>query len=123
MRDALTYLFGYSLPWWGWLLWTVGAVALVSVIAALFLPEWPLPKFRPLFSEPPGSEAFLYAMSSYFNLPVLRGGELTLLQNGDAFYPAMLEAMRAARESIHLQVYIFDPDEIGRQFMEIFKEK
>jgi cardiolipin synthase len=101
----------------------VGAVALVSVIAALFFPEWPLPKFRPLFSEPPGSDAFLHAMSSYFNIPILHGGELTLLQNGDAFYPAMLEAMRAARESIHLQVYIFDPDEIGRQFMEVFKEK
>ncbi|HEU4697573.1 MAG TPA: phospholipase D-like domain-containing protein [Gemmatimonadales bacterium] len=123
MRDLFQAVFGYSMPWWSWLLWSVGVVAIVSVWAALFLPEWPLPQFRPLFRDPPGSDAFLHAMSSFFNIPVLRGGSLTLLQNGDQFYPAMLEAMRAARESIHFQVYIFEPDEIGRQFMDVFKAK
>jgi cardiolipin synthase len=49
---------------------------------------------------------------------VYRGGEVTLLQNGDAFYPAMLQAIRSATDNITFEVYIFEPDEIGRQFMD-----
>ena len=52
-----------------------------------------------------------------------RGGEVTLLQNGDAFYPAMLEAIRAATDNITFEVYIFEPDEIGRQFMDAFIDR
>ena len=61
--------------------------------------------------------------SGYLNSPILQGGEVTILQNGDAFYPAMLEAIRKAKDSVNFEVYIFEPDEIGRQFMEAFKER
>ena len=33
--------FGSDLPWWGWALLAIGLVAIVSVIGALFLPDWP----------------------------------------------------------------------------------
>lgn len=39
----------------------------------------------------------------------LRGGhQLLLLQGGDAFFPALVEAMDAARSVIHLETYIFE---------------
>ncbi|HEU5041826.1 MAG TPA: phospholipase D-like domain-containing protein, partial [Gemmatimonadales bacterium] len=38
-------------------------------------------------------------------------------------YPAMLEAIRGARETINFEVYIFEPDEVGREFMDAFKER
>jgi cardiolipin synthase len=35
----------------------------------------------------------------------------------------MLEAIRKARDSVNFEVYIFEPDEIGLQFIDAFKER
>ena len=35
----------------------------------------------------------------------------------------MLDAIRKAKDSVNFEVYIFEPDEIGRQFMDAFKER
>lgn len=48
--------------------------------------------------------------------PLLPGNRLRLLVNGDAAYPAMLEAIAAARQSITLSTYIFDRDDVGLAF-------
>ncbi len=114
---------GLALPWWGWLLLIIGVISVVSVFGALFLPDWPEPDYTVGFEAPPGSDAFVAASAGFLNVPMLRGGEAILLQNGDAFFPRMLEDIRAARESVHFEVYIFDPDNSGRQFMEAFKER
>jgi cardiolipin synthase len=112
-----------GLPWWGWALLATGVVALVSVFGALFLPDWSQPDYRLGTDAAPGSEAFVDAAAALLNNPVYRGGEVTLLQNGDAFFPAMLEAIRSATDNVTFEVYIFDPDEIGRQFMDAFIDR
>lgn len=48
--------------------------------------------------------------------PLLPGNRVDLLVNGDAAYPAMLDAIAAARKSISLATYIFDRDEVGLAF-------
>jgi len=48
--------------------------------------------------------------------PLLDGNQLRLLFNGEQAYPPMLAAIQAARESVLLATYIFDIDEIGKQF-------
>jgi len=48
--------------------------------------------------------------------PVVAGNRVTPLVNGDAAYPAMLEAIDRADRSVALGTYIFDHDEIGCQF-------
>ncbi len=101
----------------------IGAVSLVSVFGALFLPDWPRPAERMEFKADPGSDEFVLAVAGVLGTPVYRGGEATILQNGDAFYPAMLEAIRAARDTITFAVYIFEPDEVGRRFMDAFMER
>lgn len=50
--------------------------------------------------------------------PLLSGNAVYPLHNGDAAYPAMLDAIGAARESVFLCTYIFDVDDIGRQFID-----
>ncbi|MDD5286431.1 MAG: cardiolipin synthase [Desulfuromonadaceae bacterium] len=48
----------------------------------------------------------------------LHGGNLIgLLENGDMAYPAMLQAIRSAKESINLCSYIFDAEGIGEEFV------
>lgn len=48
--------------------------------------------------------------------PVTRGGRFEVLTNGVEIMPAMLEAIRAARERIVFETYVFNDGEYGRQF-------
>jgi len=48
--------------------------------------------------------------------PLLPGNCVDMLEDGDAAYPAMLEAIAGARHSITLSTYIFDRDEAGLAF-------
>ena len=121
MSDLLG--FGADLSWWGWTLMVIGVIAIVSVIGALFLPDWPSDDFTVGFKADPGSSDFVAWTSAFLNSPIFQGGKVTLLQNGDAFYPAMLDAIRKAEDSVNFDVYIFEPDEIGRQFLDAFKER
>jgi cardiolipin synthase len=42
------------------------------------------------------------------------GHKLALLRNGEEYFPRLLEALAAARHSIHLETYIFRADQEGR---------
>jgi cardiolipin synthase len=115
--------FGLELPWWGWTLVIIGIISVVSVFGALFLPDWPEPDYAKGFDADPGSEEFVMSAAGFLNVPVMHAQEVQLLENGEAFYPSMLEAIRNARDTINFEVYIFEPDEVGRQFMEAFEER
>ena len=54
--------------------------------------------------------------------PLIIGNKVTLLQDGAATYAAMFAAIRAARNHINLETYIFDDDEIGQQFANLLLE-
>jgi cardiolipin synthase A/B len=114
---------GCDLSWWVLALVVVGAVSFIAVFGALFLPDWPEPPYTLGLDEPPGSDTFVEGVAGMLNVPLLRGGTATVLQNGDRFYPVMLDALRNARDSINFEVYIYDPDEIGRQFMDVLMER
>jgi cardiolipin synthase A/B len=115
--------FGSDLPWWGWTFMVIGVIAIVGVIGALFFPDWPSDDHTTSFDADPGSDSFVEGTAVFLNCPLFRGGGVTLLENGDAFFPAMLEAIRSARDSVNFETYIFEPDEIGRQFIDAFKDR
>lgn len=54
--------------------------------------------------------------------PLLPGNLIDPLVNGDAAFPAMLAAIREARESVTLLTYIFDHDPVGREFRDALVE-
>ena len=56
--------------------------------------------------------------SGYFAFPeeTTRGNRLLLLEDGREAYPAMLAAITAARETVHLETYILRADQAGRLF-------
>ncbi|MCL2161238.1 MAG: cardiolipin synthase ClsB [Betaproteobacteria bacterium] len=45
----------------------------------------------------------------------LQGNTITLLENGEAFFPALLQAIDSAQQEILLQTYIFATDATGRR--------
>jgi len=55
--------------------------------------------------------------------PLVVGNKLTLLQNGPQTYQNMFAAIRSARDNINLETYIFDDDEIGKQFSDVLLER
>jgi len=51
------------------------------------------------------------------------GNHLEIYNNGDEFYPAMLDAIEAAERSITMEQYIYWDGEVGRRFAEAFAQK
>src|SRR4030065_2452625 len=45
----------------------------------------------------------------------LPGNRITLLETGNAYFPALREAIDAATHEIHLETYIFEDDDTGRR--------
>jgi cardiolipin synthase A/B len=48
--------------------------------------------------------------------PLVLGNRVVILQNGPNAYAAMLGAIASARDSINMETYILDDDEVGNQF-------
>jgi cardiolipin synthase len=59
----------------------------------------------------------------YHDSPLVLGNRLVLLQDGPATYKAMFAAIRAARDHINLETYIFEDGEIGTEFADLLLEK
>ena len=55
--------------------------------------------------------------------PLSVGNKATLLRDGREAYPAMLSAIRSARHSINLAVYIFDDSDTGKTFADALIER
>lgn len=53
--------------------------------------------------------------------PLLQGNRVLPLHSGEEAYPAMLEAIEAARSAVCLSTYIFDSDASGRRFIEALR--
>jgi cardiolipin synthase len=53
----------------------------------------------------------------------IEGNAIEVLQNGDEYFPAMLEAIRGAKNTVNFEAYIVYSDEIGRAFCEALSER
>jgi cardiolipin synthase len=82
--------------------------------------------------EAPGIDVVPYSGFQFASLKVLSdqisrfqlvgGNRVQPLAGGDETYPAMLQAIRAARHTVALQSYIFDNDPIGREIAQAIIE-
>jgi cardiolipin synthase len=51
------------------------------------------------------------------------GNRVEVLQNGDGFFPAVMRDIAAARESIHVETYIWAESRIGTQLAQLLAQK
>jgi cardiolipin synthase len=56
-------------------------------------------------------------------VPLIAGNKVTLLFDGPATMKEMMAAVKAAKSTINLETYIFDEDEVGREFADLLIEK
>ncbi|WP_159918167.1 cardiolipin synthase [Pantoea sp. 18069] len=57
------------------------------------------------------------------DFPVSSAERMELLVGGDRTFDSILEAVRAARHHVHLEYYIFEPDQTGRALMQALVER
>jgi cardiolipin synthase len=69
------------------------------------------------------SAEFESTIEGVTGMPLVPGNRVTVYNDGDAFYPAMLDAIESATASVTMEQYIFWDGEVGRRFAEAFSEK
>src|SRR6266536_3854808 len=66
---------------------------------------------------------FLPSAHALSNASPVEGNRIRLLENGDAFFPAMLAAIARAQSSINLETYIFWSGQIAGRFRDALSER
>ena len=122
---------------WSWWLWTAAAVYAVATDnwgwaagfagLALFVhlaaPREQPPQVGLDHDMSVDDPAFLASVVGLTGTPFVPGNLVTVLENGDEFYPVMLEAVRGARHSIAIEAYIYWDGEIGLEFAEALADR
>ena len=91
------------------------AFALFFTLVFLILLLWSTNKEHASHVRVPNIENFEQALPSIANLAnstVLPGNAVQILQNGDEFFPAFFADVAAARDSIHLETYVWWKGEV-----------
>lgn len=70
-----------------------------------------------------GDDVFVRTMGQLLGPPLLEGNKVTILQNGDEIFPAMLEGIRSARRTITFENFLLKDGEIWKQFARAFAER
>jgi cardiolipin synthase len=66
---------------------------------------------------------FARSLGGLLDAPVVASNRVTSLVNGEQFFPAMLEAIQGARQSITLESYIYWSGVVGSEFTEALTAK
>nr|WP_314631665.1 cardiolipin synthase [uncultured Noviherbaspirillum sp.] len=66
---------------------------------------------------------FQRSMGIMLGPQIVEGNKITALLNGDEIFPAMLAAIRGAKETINFETYIYWSGDIGREFADALSER
>ncbi len=122
---------------WSWWLWaalavlallldrsyTALALAVVAVVIYMAAPRERAPTYGLDHDFEIESEEFLNTVVGATGTPFLAGNSLEVYNNGDEFYPAMLEAVESASVSITIEAYIYWAGDIGSRFAQALASK
>jgi len=122
---------------WSWWAWAVVAIVMAYLerwgwatgtgLMAVFSHVVHPPELPPIYGLnhqfAVGSNEFLSSITGATGVEFTDGNRLEIYNNGDEFYPAMLEAIEQAEHSITVEAYIYWSGDIGRAFAEALAAK
>ncbi len=107
-----------------WRHWTAFVLLLVvALVALVFSPPEQSPTYGLDHEFAVDSEEFLGTIAGATDTPFLLGNRIEILNNGDEFYPRMLEDIQKAEHTITMEAYIYWAGDIGRRFAEALAAK
>jgi cardiolipin synthase len=113
--------------WWRlavaeWIGLTMGFLAIVLIFCLFFIRRHTLdyPLEHTFTVRAPEFFGSALALADPVPIP---GNKIELLANGDEYFPAMLKAIGASRQTVNFASYILHSDEVGRQFRDAFCER
>ncbi|HYO13973.1 MAG TPA: phospholipase D-like domain-containing protein [Thermoanaerobaculia bacterium] len=89
-------------------IWLLIGMLLVLVILGIML--WTLLREREFHVSVPELDSFEEALPSIAGMTkavILEGNKAEILQNGDQFFPALLDSIARAKETIHFETYVW----------------
>ncbi len=113
--------------WWPWAAaclystarhewaWSIGTGFMALVCYLITPAEFP-PRYGLDHEFSTTDPEFLPTMAGATGVPFVAGNRIDILNNGDAFYPAMLEAIARAEGSITIEAYIYWAGAVGAEF-------
>jgi len=113
-------------PWWiltlgEWIGLVLALGAIVSLLCILFIRRHTL-EYHLEHTFAVSDAEFLGSALAISDPVPIEGNAIEVLQNGDEYFPAMLDAIRAAKKTINFEAYIVYSDEVGRAFCEALSE-
>jgi cardiolipin synthase A/B len=107
----------------GWLqtvLLVIGLVSVLAVVGALFVAAGSSPESIYTDTEvaPVDSVLFATSLSQLVNAPLEQGGSVSILNNGDEFLPALIEAIDGAKRTINFSVYIWSDGNFSKEVLD-----
>ncbi|MEP6810261.1 MAG: phospholipase D-like domain-containing protein [Chthoniobacterales bacterium] len=70
-----------------------------------------------------GDDVFARTMGHLLGPPLLEGNQVTLLENGDEIFPAMLAAIRAAERTITFENFLWKKGDLSNTFADALAER
>jgi cardiolipin synthase len=108
------------------MIWGLGIAALVILAFLLFLilfePGLRYDVCAPQ-GVPLGSDHYLALLGALADAQIHGRSKIEVFDNGDKFYEAELDAIRAAKVNVHLEAYIFYKGEVAQRFLDALTER
>jgi cardiolipin synthase len=103
---------------------SIAAIVIVAALLLLLLFEPGLPyKVAEPSREALDSPRFVNYLSAIINARPFAAGELEVLNTGERIYAAALDAVRRAKRSVHLEVYLFLQGRAGDEALRALTER
>jgi cardiolipin synthase A/B len=103
------------------------AVISISAIATLILVGLFAPGLEYSLVPPPAvavdTHPFLNELEPLVSSKITTNNQITVIENGENFYEAELEAMRQARHSINIEAYIFHMGKVTDQVLDVLTDR
>jgi phosphatidylserine/phosphatidylglycerophosphate/cardiolipin synthase-like enzyme len=69
------------------------------------------------------SDEFRVTMAGMTGMPLVSGNNVEIYNNGDEFYPAMLDAIERSQHSVTMEQHMFWNGRVGRRFAQALRKK
>jgi cardiolipin synthase len=121
----------FWVPWFAltvWLIardnwWLSSVTGYIAMFVFLATPTEAPPRYGLDHDRSITSDEIVETIAGTTGAPFLFGNKLSVLKNGDEFYPEMRAAIAGASKSITVEAYIYWAGEVGRDFAHAFAER